>query len=577
MDTPIADPASVGPALPAALELPAVQTVAPRARVRDIAGLFAICALADICLYGRTGGAGQAFLLVAVPAILFLAARSRRRSLRFVGVAALMGMLAARLLWQSSGGTVVLGISALVAFAVALRVRKSYLPELLVSAAASLVKSFGSLWRLGRGAVCLARPQRLFGGFRWVPVVAPIAVVVVFAGLFSAANPVVEDWTTALWSTLAGSGDSFTPLRALLWAASALVAALLLEPVLREPAWNERLGPGHALEATDAVPGAMAQATARNVLVAANVLFLVFNALDATYLWAGQLPPGIGYTEYAHRGATWLTISLAVSTVVLGLLFRGPMSFAAGARRVRILGYAWAAQNLVLGAATLRRLTLYVDHSGLTKLLLLGFLGSLLVCSGLCLIVIKLARRRTGLWLVRRQLDALAIALVVFAVTPTEAIAGWFNAGRIEGSQYRPLLHVFKQPLTAEGVPALASLLDHPNPVIRRGVAGLLLLERDRLAADQRRSASWTEWEGSRSHALGVLGRARPRIAAEVSSREAGQAIEALRKLAFRCRSSVAKPIVCDPPPAGWDQPPRTPLQPVQLRRHRGDGRARVK
>jgi hypothetical protein len=365
MDTPLAHVVPVSPGEPDSLA-----PLAPPVRVLELAVLFVVCALADVCLYGGTGGAGQAALLVAVPAILLLAARRRRGSLRFVAVGALLLAVATRVLWQPSALGLATGLSGIVAFAVALRVKRSYLPELLVSAAASFVASFGSLGRLAKGSWMLARPRRLLQEHRWVSVVAPVGAVAIFTMLFSAANPVVAEWLSAVWALLAAPPHDVTALRASLWIATALGTALLLYPVVREPKWNERLGPGHVLAVSDAVPGATARATARNILVAVNLLFLVYNVLDATYLWAGRLPAGIGYTTYAHRGAAWLTLSLVVSTIGLGILFRGAMSFAAETRGTRILGYVWALQNLVLAAGTLRRITLYVDFSGLTRLLI---------------------------------------------------------------------------------------------------------------------------------------------------------------------------------------------------------------
>jgi hypothetical protein len=46
----------------------------------------------------------------------------------------------------------------------------------------------------------------------------------------------------------------------------------------------------------------------------------------------------------------------------------------------------------------------------------------------------------------------------------------------------------------------------------------------------------------------------------------------------MRCRSSVAKPIRCDPLPSAADPHPATPLRPVQLRPYRaGDEGAGAK
>ena len=65
---------------------------------------------------------------------------------------------------------------------------------------------------------------------------------------------------------------------------------------------------------------------ARNALVPLNVVFFIYNALDASYLWAGAPPPGVTERQYAHEGAAWLTVALALLTVVVGVMFRGPLA-----------------------------------------------------------------------------------------------------------------------------------------------------------------------------------------------------------------------------------------------------------
>src|SRR6185369_5809783 len=116
---------------------------------------------------------------------------------------------------------------------------------------------------------------------------------------------------------------------------------------------------------------------------------------------------------------------------------------------------------------TFRRITMYIAYSGLTELRIVGILGTSLATLGLAIVVYKLARGRTMLWVMRRQLDALAIALAVFVATPTGAIAMHYNVARITADQYRPLLHLYEQPIRAEAIPALLPLLDHPDPVVR--------------------------------------------------------------------------------------------------------------
>jgi hypothetical protein len=156
---------------------------------------------------------------------------------------------------------------------------------------------------------------------------------------------------------------------------------------------------------------------------------------------------------------------------------------------------------------------MYVAYSGLTELRIVGILGTSLATLGLAIVVYKVARGRTMLWVLRRQLDALAIAIAVFVVAPTDDLAMRYNVARIAADQYRPLLHLYEQPIRAEAVPALLPLLDHPDPMVRQGVAVLLAAERARLVANDASATSWLDFELARHRALDALDDAATRLA----------------------------------------------------------------
>src|SRR6185436_8818189 len=134
----------------------------------------------------------------------------------------------------------------------------------------------------------------------------------------------------------------------------------------------------NAVEVAEATSEASAAslAIARNALVALNGLFLLYNALDATYLWAGAPPPGVSERAYAHQGAAWLTLALFVLTAVVGVLFRGALAHDPRARLSRLLAYAWLAQGGVLALGTFRRIAIHVSASGLSNIRILGIAGT---------------------------------------------------------------------------------------------------------------------------------------------------------------------------------------------------------
>jgi hypothetical protein len=210
-----------------------------------------------------------------------------------------------------------------------------------------------------------ARPLRRGLG-SWAPVLRGIAIaiplLVLFTLLFSAADAVFATWTERLldWNLDLGS----VPGRAALALLTAWLAAGLLAFAARPradateaellSAWSHRprLGTAEAVTA----------------LVALDLLFAVFVALQAAYLFGGQdtlAETGLTYASYARRGFFEL---LAVAFVV-GALVLGAESFVR--RRTWVYHAALiglVAMTLVVLASAFLRLRLYQDAYGWTEL-----------------------------------------------------------------------------------------------------------------------------------------------------------------------------------------------------------------
>jgi hypothetical protein len=271
---------------------------------------------------------------------------------------------------------------------------------------------------------------------------------------------------------------------------------------------------------------------ARNALVLLNAMFLLYNVLDATCLWAGAPPKGVTTQAYAHQGAFWLTVALAMLTAVVGYFFRGALAHDPNAKLQRILGYTWMAQGLVLALGTYRRIAIHVAYSGLSDLRIVGILGTTLVVGGMALVAFKLHRMRSFGWLVRKQLDAFAIALVLYAVMPTHYVASRVNVTRIERGEYRPLVHMFRQSDSTESAAELVPLLDHSDLRVRQGVAALLLDKRDELKKDVDAESSFRQRNVAERRTLAALDDASPRMLETLGKADRSEARNVLLELA---------------------------------------------
>lgn len=455
------------------------------ARLRDLAAVAALVVLADLAFvrhvdlpYGTTedipvlGGLSTAVFLTLTMLLLVVLPKAPRWSFRLGFAATGTLVAAARSAYAPTFLTLVLGLVFLGATAVLVRQRDAYLPDVVRSGFLTIGQLPGRVASLVRA---LARrrdgaPSSFVA--RVAPVVVPVALLTVFGGIFAAANPVVSEAAEKIFGGLA------LPTALRLFALLVFTTGAVM---LTRPAFT----PSRARESAPFTTAERAEVlTAVSSLATMNMLFLAYNGLDAMYLWAGSPPPGTSTRAYAHAGAAWLTVALGLMTVVVGWFFRGGLAHVRRARNARFLAYAWLAQGLVLAVGTFRRMEIHVETSGLSDARIFGMTGTLFVVVVLGLVGVKLARKRTFMWLLRRSFEAGLVLALAFAVTPTHRLSARVNLARVENDDYQALVHAMEEFHEPESVAVFLPLLDHSDVRIRRGVAALLLNERDRLAFD---------------------------------------------------------------------------------------------
>jgi hypothetical protein len=227
-------------------------------------------------------------------------------------------------------------------------------------------------------------------------------------------------------------------------------------------------------------------------------LFAAFVAVQIAVLFGGHehvlRTAGLTYAEYARQGFWQLLAAAGLTLTVVG----GAVIFAATPRRahrllLRVLLGILCALTIVVLVSALRRLWLYEEAYGLTRLRLLaeaiavwlGAFFALLLAAGL------LARLRRRLASV--TLAGTAVALLAFSLLNPDGLIAernverWRDTGRLDLGYLRTL--------SADAAPGLASL-----PPSLRGVA--LEPQRTALAEDE----PWGSFNFSRSRARDLLG-----------------------------------------------------------------------
>ena len=488
-----------------------VPTPAPF-RAREIAAVLGLAAIVDLVTYGPegvgAGGYGLALFFLLVPIGMILGARRVRVTTQAIVVGAALVVASIRCAYAPTTGTIIGGLALLFTFGLVVRTKRMFVPEVFGSSMAAIAKLPTRMSALWAGARVLFAKTRL-GKMSVLPVVIPLALTAVFAGVFALANPVVAHGLGVAGDFIARVVGLPAPARIALFAVSIAGAAALLRPTIIKP---------RSIEAAPAEGEATAVAlgVARNALVMLNVVFLAYNALDAAYLWSGSPPAGMRTQQYAHEGAFWTTVALVMLTVVVGVMFRGALAHDARAKLARKLAFIWCAQGAILAAGTYRRIAIHIAKSGLSDLRIVGILGTTLVVCGVALVAWKLHRQRTFVWLVRRQLDAFVLTVFFYSVFPTHLLSAKVNVARIQAGEYRPAMHMFRQAQNAESAANVLPLLDHPDIRVRQGVA--VLLEEERVRLHDEEKTRWRLRSYAEGNAMRALDDAAPKIASVLGS-----------------------------------------------------------
>lgn len=381
--------------------------------------------------------------------------------------------LALRCLYLPSAAVSVAGLLVLCAISQVSRVRTLHVLEFGVALVSGP-------WKLGRRIGALARGIGTQGGLRARPLLSvgiSLALTSAFLLVLCLANPVLGQFVlsgvTWLWRHLP------TLDRITVWLGALVVGLTLLRPSLRSPfTWREDA------ERTQEAP-AFEGLVARNSFVGLNILLLVHQCIDAPNVLGFRAPAGVSTQEYARAGALWITVVLVMINVMLGFFFRAGLAVDTRARTSRLLAYGVIGQAFVLAMTTYERMWLHVKVGGLSNLHFVGFVGATMVTLALASIAYKLARAKSFAFLLRRQLEIAAVALVVFLVTPTQAISARVNVSRIQAGELRPVVHLLEQAENPESAALLLPLLEHPNRTMREGIRGLLAKELVKLQADR--------------------------------------------------------------------------------------------
>jgi hypothetical protein len=166
-------------------------------------------------------------------------------------------------------------------------------------------------------------------------------------------------------------------------------------------------------------------------LLLLNVLLLVINAIDVSYLWFDFDYMGdVFLYKMVHDGTELLIVSIVLAMLVLLFFFKGNLNFYRRNKWLRYGAYAWIIQNSVLVISVLLRDYYYIARYGLAykRIGVLFFL--LMVLIGLSTVFFKIWKQRTSYFLFRVNAWAAVILLVLASTIHWDQFIASYNLQR---------------------------------------------------------------------------------------------------------------------------------------------------
>lgn len=473
----------------------------------EILGVGLLIGLCDITIYRGQGFAGYALLFAVASVLLWIASRQRCRHTSFWVVAAMLLALAGKMVWCGSHLLTATGFTLVVAFAMTLVGFRPYVLDTLFYALQSFQSGCYGLVHYAKHITKLRSMKSKAG---WINFILPALAFYIFSFIFVLANPDLKDLfgeeiaRIFNWLIRWIRQYSVDFREVLFWFAVLWIAVGLLRPVMahsQDPTAEKRPDNDSAEKAK-----ALLYPAYRNTLITVSLLFAVYLVFEFKQMWFHTFPKGFHYSGYAHEGAAWLTAALALATAMLSMVFRGSILNDPRLNTLRKLAWVWSIENMLLAAAVYNRLFIYIGFNGMSRMRIVGLYGMSAVVVGFLLVVWKIVHNRNLLWLTRRHLWTLAIAVYLLAMTPLDTIVVSYNVKRILAGDPAPAVQISVHPINAEGILLLQPLLDSDNETIREGVRALLAEYHDEAELNARRQKkSWTAYQWADRIALDEL------------------------------------------------------------------------
>jgi len=150
------------------------------------------------------------------------------------------------------------------------------------------------------------------------------------------------------------------------------------------------------------------------LMASVNLLLLVVNVIDINWVWFGfSYSPNFDLKQFVHEGTYLLILSILLSIGIMIYFFRANLNFFSKNKTIKWLAYVWIVQNFILVISVAIRNLHYITYYGLAYKRIGVFFFLILVVLGLILLWIKIRKRKTFFYLVKTNLWAAYVLMVL--------------------------------------------------------------------------------------------------------------------------------------------------------------------
>jgi len=482
---------------------------------REPVAVIAAIALVDTTVYHGIGFSGIALLLFALPLLLLFGATTPRlngQTFLFAGLAFLVSL---KLIWSGSGTAVLLGLGTVFLFAALQAGIPLHLKDLGKYSASGFYspvlncKDYYQSLRQWKSAGWAVAPAKLAAVF------VPLGLLFVFGTIFIVANPDLQEKVQLYWTAFTdwlGRFSDWMPAvpQVILWGITAWIMLGGLRPQSiqrnrdfgisqtlprRVPQYDPQTGMYLGMVDNETLPSETTSVPPLegnreqekswlyyayfNSLIALMALFSIYLVFEFAKNWTRDFPAGFKSSQHMHQGAAYLTLALALTTIVCCTIFHGKILLDPRIKTLIRLAVIWLALNLLLAFAVYNRLYIYIDLNGLSMRRIAGLLGSTAVVLGLIMVVRMILRSKGIRWLVYRYTWSVLAVIFIGIVFPFDGYVSHHNVSRVMKGDLAPSIFLFPNRYSpqswSEEEHYLASLplLESDDEIIREGAKAL--------------------------------------------------------------------------------------------------------